>query len=307
MNGPPRVWLHILLFLVTLGTTTAAGAMMNGVDLLRHPVGLVAGLPFSLTLLTILLFHELGHYTTARLHGVRVTLPLFIPAPTFIGTFGAFISMRSPPGNRRSLFDVAAAGPLAGLVLAVPAVVAGLSLSTIETAEQRSGGVSLGSSLLLALLTKLTLGHLPDEVNISIHPIGFAGWIGLFVTALNLLPVGQLDGGHITYALFGARHIWISRLAFLFIFSLGLLRWWDGWLLWGILLLFLGFRHPQCLDPQTPLDFKRTVMGWVMLVILIITFIPSPFSISESTAPRSAPAPHSRSVQPDMDLAGEAI
>ncbi len=307
MNGKPRLWLHVVLFLATLATTTMAGAMLSGVDLLRHPGQFSVGLPFSLTLLTILLVHELGHYTTARIHGVQTTLPFFIPAPTFIGTFGAFISMRSAPPDRRSLFDVAAAGPLAGLVLAIPAVILGLNLSSIDANEQSGGGVTLGSSLLLALLTKVTLGHFPHDVNIAIHPVGFAGWIGLFVTALNLLPVGQLDGGHITYALFGSRHVWISRLAFLFIFSLGLLRWWDGWLVWGILLLFLGFRHPQCLDPSTPLDFKRTVLGWGMLGILIVTFIPAPFSISEPTAQRSRAAPHSRPVQPETEPIGEAI
>ncbi|TAK10322.1 hypothetical protein EPO44_00140, partial [bacterium] len=121
----------------------------------------------------------------------------------------------------------------------------------------------------------------PDDANIVMHPIGFAGWIGLLVTAMNLLPVGQLDGGHVIYALFGERYIWISRAALMTILSLGFLRWWDGWLVWGLLLLFMGLRHPPPLDPYTPLDAKRKFMGWLMIVILAVTFIPIPFSIQE--------------------------
>lgn len=299
--------LHLFLFVATLVTTTMAGARLNGVDVLSQPWEFTVGLPFSLTLMTILLVHELGHYTTARAHGVRATLPFFIPGPPFIGTFGAFIAMRSAPADRRSLFDVAAAGPLAGLILAVPAVIAGLNLSTLADTDAKGEGIGLGSSLLLTLLTKLTLGHFADDVNITLHPIAFAGWIGLFVTALNLLPVGQLDGGHIIYALFGARHIWISRLTFLFILSLGLLRWWDGWIVWGVLLLFLGFRHPACLDPYTPLDFKRKILGWFMIVLFILTFIPVPFSISEPPMQGRESAPRSEPVYPQTEPAGEFI
>ncbi|MEK6613507.1 MAG: site-2 protease family protein, partial [Candidatus Binatota bacterium] len=229
----------------------------------------------------ILLVHEMGHYLMSRHHGVKATLPYFIPAPSFIGTFGAFIKMTSPPPDRRSLFDVAAAGPVAGLVLAIPAVIVGLQLSTISPDERTGGGIALGSSLLLSFLSKITLGVLPDEANILMHPVGFAGWIGLLVTAMNLLPVGQLDGGHVSYALFGERHIWIGRVALVAMLSLGFLRWWDGWLVWGLLLLFMGLRHPPPLDPYTPLDAKRRFMGWLMLAILAVTFIPIPFSIQE--------------------------
>ncbi|HWP58852.1 MAG TPA: site-2 protease family protein [Candidatus Acidoferrales bacterium] len=303
----PKPWLHVVLFLATFATTTFAGALLSGVDVVSEPRRLTAGLPFALTLMAILLVHELGHYTTARAHGVRASLPFFIPAPTFIGTFGAFIAMRSAPPDRRALFDVAAAGPLAGVLAAIPAVVAGLSRSTIEDAQPAGAGVTLGSSLLLTLLTKLTLGQFPQDVSINLHPIGFAGWIGLFITALNLLPVGQLDGGHIVYALFGARHIWISRLAFVSILSLGLLRWWDGWLVWGILLLFLGFRHPPCVDSYTPLDFKRKILGWFMIVLFIFTFIPAPFSVSEPPGPGHAPAPRAEPVYRDAELLGQPI
>ena len=189
--------LHVLLFLITLLTTTAAGALHAGADPLEDPWALLSGLPFSVTLMSILLVHEMGHYLVSRHHGVQASLPYFIPAPSFIGTFGAFIRMKSPPPDRKSLFDVAAAGPLAGLALAVPAVIVGLHLSTMTASETPSGGLTLGSSLLLSFLSKATLGLLPEEVNIALHPIGFAGWIGLLVTALNLLPVGQLEGGHV--------------------------------------------------------------------------------------------------------------
>lgn len=293
-----KPWFHLVLFLLTFLTTTAAGAMQNGVDPLSDPWGIASGLPFAVTLMTILLVHEMGHYLVSRYHGVEASLPYFIPAPSFIGTFGAFIRMDSRPPDRRSLFDVAAAGPVAGLVLAVPAVVIGLQLSTVVPDSGMGGGISLGSSILLRLLSKATLGLLPDEANIIMHPIGFAGWIGLFVTALNLLPVGQLDGGHVVYALFGPRHIWVSRGALGVILALGILRWWDGWLLWGVLLLFLGIRHPAPLDPYTPLDLRRKFMGWLILIILAVTFIPVPFSFQEPNAGEERIVPQATGVVP---------
>ncbi len=279
-----KPWLHLILFLLTLLTTTMAGAMQAGVNPLADPWQMTSGLPFAITLMTILLVHEMGHYLMARYHGVQATLPYFIPAPPIpfiIGTFGAFIKMKSAPQDRRSLFDVGAAGPLAGLILAIPAVIVGLQLSTVSMDDGMGGGITLGSSLLLSFLSQITLGLLPDEANIIMHPIAFAGWIGLFITALNLLPVGQLDGGHVVYALFGQKHIWVSRLTLVVILSLGFMRWWDGWLIWGVLLLFLGVRHPPPLDPYTPLDLKRKIVGWLTLAILAVTFIPTPFSIQE--------------------------
>ena len=276
-----RIWIHVVLFLLTLATTTAAGAWQADADFLSDPRQIVAGFPFAVTLMSILLVHEMGHYLTSRYHGVKATLPYFIPAPSFIGTFGAFIRMQSSPPDRRSLFDVAAAGPLAGLILAVPAVVVGFHLSTVGPQDTSSGGMVLGSSLLLSFISKVTLGLLPDDANIVLHPIGFAGWIGLLVTAMNLLPAGQLDGGHVTYALFGRRYIWVSRLTVAAILTLGITRLWDGWLVWGVLLLFMGVRHPPPVDPDTPLDAKRKFLGWFLLGTLAVTFIPVPFSFQE--------------------------
>ncbi len=281
VKGRGWPWLHITLFVLTFITTTAAGALQNDADLFADPSQIVSGLPFAVTLMTILLVHEMGHFLMSRHHGVKATLPYFIPAPSFIGTFGAFIKMKSPPQNRRSLFDVGAAGPLAGLVLAIPAVVIGLQLSTVSPDEGTTGGVALGSSLLLSFLSRVTLGLLPEQANIVMHPIGFAGWIGLLVTAMNLLPIGQLDGGHVVYALFGRKAIWVSRSALVLILALGVLRLWDGWLIWGVLLLVLGVRHPPPLDPHTPLDFKRQVVAWLTLAVFAVTFIPVPFSFHE--------------------------
>jgi len=276
-----RLWLHITLFLVTLLTTTAAGALQAGVDFLSDPRAIVAGLPFALTLMSILLVHEMGHYLTSRYYGVKATLPYFIPGPSFVGTFGAFIKMQSQMPDRRSLFDIGAAGPLAGLVLAVPAVIVGFQLSSVSPQDSSGSGMILGSSLLLSFLSKITLGILPDDANIVLHPIGSAGWVGLFVTAMNLLPAGQLDGGHVTYALFGRKYIWVSRLTVFAILTLGVTRLWDGWLIWGILLLFMGVRHPPPIDPDTPLDPKRKFMGWFLLATLAVTFIPVPISFQE--------------------------
>jgi membrane-associated protease RseP (regulator of RpoE activity) len=277
-----RLWLHITLFLVTLVTTTAAGALQAGADFLSDPRELVAGLPFALTLMSILLVHEMGHYLTSRYYGVKATLPYFIPGPPIVGTLGAFIRMQSQMPDRRSLFDIGAAGPLAGLVLAIPAVVVGFRFSSVGLYDSSGGGLTLGSSLLFSFLSKVTLGVMPDDADILLHPIAFAGWIGLLVTAMNLLPAGQLDGGHVTYALFGRKYIWVSRLTVIFLLTLGIARWSYGWIIWGLLILLVtGVRHPPPIDPDTPLDPKRKFMGWFLLATLAVTFIPVPISFHE--------------------------
>src|SRR5580704_17093843 len=282
---------NILLFALTLLTTTMAGAYMAGVDhpLLR-PAGLLQGLTFSVPLMAILLFHELGHYITARRNNVSVSLPYFIPAPFpsvfIIGTFGAFIRMKSPPRSRRIMFDVGAAGPWAGMLLAVPAVIIGLQRSEILPLDHSAGGLELGNSLLFLGLARWILGVNPNSVAINLHPIAFAGWIGLFVTALNLLPVGQLDGGHVIYALFGRRHRTISRMfivvCLLMVVVPYLVGWafWSGWLLWFVLLLFLGIGHPSTVDVETPLEKPRRLAAWLTIALFIVTFIPVPLSFT---------------------------
>ncbi len=292
---------NLALFAITLLTTTMAGAYMAGVDHpLLNPSGLAHGLTFSVPLMAILLFHELGHYLTARRNNVNVTLPYFIPAPFpsvfIIGTFGAFIRMKTPPRSRRIMFDVGAAGPWAGMLLAVPAVIIGLQRSEILPLDHTAGGLELGNSLLFLGLSRWILGVNPNSVTINLHPIAFAGWIGLFVTTLNLLPVGQLDGGHVIYALFGRFHRGISRLFVVCCVLMVVVPWiigwsyWTGWLLWAVLLVFLGLGHPAALDTDTPLDSRRRVAAWLTIALFAITFSPVPISLTPpSETPGNSP------------------
>ncbi|HKA33510.1 MAG TPA: site-2 protease family protein [Candidatus Binatia bacterium] len=297
MNGenarPRRIWLHVVLFIVTFATTTIAGAWQNGVDILSlDPREIASGLPFSCTLMTILLAHEMGHYLMSRRYRVEATLPFFIPGPSIIGTFGAVIKMQSRMPDRKSLFDIGAAGPIAGLILSVPAVIVGLKLSTVVPVSKE--GVGLGDSLLFKFLGLLTWGNLPDGSDILLHPIAFAGWVGLFVTALNLLPAGQLDGGHVSYALFGRRHVRVSQLTVIGLLLFGI-RGWFGWILWAFLILLLiGVRHPPPVDPDTPLDAKRKLLGWLMLATFVVTFIPDPFPVQEAEMHEELPPPEGR-------------
>lgn len=268
-------WLNLLLFMITIFTTLLAGALHQGTDVFRNPSHLVRGIPFSFTLMAILLTHEMGHYLASRYHRVTATLPYFIPAPSIIGTFGAFIRMTSPIMNKRALLDIGAAGPIAGFIVAIAAVAVGLKFSpVIETPAL--GGLKLGSPLIFTLISDLMLGPIPENADVLLHPIAFAGWIGLFVTALNLIPIGQLDGGHIVYAVFGHRHRTVS-LAMIPILVLFGLYGWPGWLLWAVIPLIFGIRHPPLMDADTPLDGQRKAIGWISLAILILTFTPEPF------------------------------
>ncbi len=273
---PPRNWINVALFFITLATTTLAGSLQEGVNPLQNPDQIYKGIPFSFSLMGILLAHELGHYIISRKHGLHVTLPFFIPAPSFIGTFGAFIKMRSPVRNRKMLLDVGAAGPLVGVAAAIPFLVYGFQHSEVKMVQGQAG-VNLGSSLLLWILSRLTIGPLADGYDIIIHPVGFAGWIGLLVTSLNLLPVGQLDGGHVAYALLGRIQDHVSKLVFIALLVLGILGW-QGWLFWGVILLIMGFRHPPLMEWGDALDPRRKVIGWVTVAVFILTFTPVPFS-----------------------------
>jgi membrane-associated protease RseP (regulator of RpoE activity) len=274
----PSIRVNIVLFILTIGTTILAGALQQGVNPLEHPEQIMTGVPFSFALLFILLSHEMGHYFVSKRHNIEATLPYFIPAPTFIGTFGAIIKMRSPVTNKKALLDVGAAGPLAGLIVTIPIIIIGLKLSEVHLVEASlEGGFTLGTSLLLEFLTRMIFGNLPENYQIIIHPLGFAGWIGLLITSLNLIPVGQLDGGHIAYAVCGRKTKIISRAVLIAMLGLGV--WWSRmWLFWAlILLVLLGTKHPPPVDFDSPLDTKRKVMGGLMLFIFIVTFIPVPF------------------------------
>jgi len=284
---PARPWVNGLLFALTVGTTTWAGAAHQGVNLLSEPGRFTVGLPYALGLLLILGVHELGHYFMARHHHIQVTLPYFIPVPFALGTFGAFISMRSPAENRRALFDVAVAGPLAGLVIAIPALLIGLRSSVIvaDSADSAAGmmmhgGASVGSSVLLALLAKLSLGTALLEGHVlRLSPLAFAGWLGLMITALNLLPIGQLDGGHIAHAIFGRRAgDTIGSVAMWTLLLLGLFVW-PGLLTWAIIVFFIAGRGTPPLDDVTPLTPARRCLGYAAFAILALILAPLPHTL----------------------------
>jgi len=270
--------IHVVLFFATLFTTTLAGSFQAGVNPLEDPTLLIRGLPFSATLMGILLVHEMGHFVVSRIHGVEATPPYFIPGPPFlVGTFGAFIRMHTPT-NRKALFDVGAAGPWAGFLVAIPAVFYGLSLSEVRALDAHGGGLVLGDSLVFTWLTRLALGVSPDDATILLHPIALAGWFGLFVTFLNLLPVGQLDGGHVVYSLLGRRHRWVARIALLVIVGLAFLGW-QGWVMWAVLVMMLGLDHPPTID-DTPLDPVRRFAAWLTIALFAVTFMPVPIALS---------------------------
>ena len=286
-----KIWLHAVLLLATLLTTTLVGTHMqynfdhnlpffqveDGIDIfllgLRHPYMLWMGLPFSLTLLTILMAHELGHYLACVYYGVDATLPYFLPAPTpFTGTLGAFIKIRSQIVNKKVLFDVGVAGPVAGFVFVVPALAIGLAFSKILPGINQQGSVQLGIPALLMALQNLIFHGIPAS-DIYLHPVARAAWVGMFATALNLLPVGQLDGGHIVYALLNRSHKWITLGFLALLVPMGLL--WKGWWFWAVLLFFFARRHPPVYDSRD-LGPARRQLGWLALAIFLLcfTFVP---------------------------------
>ena len=280
-----RPWIHWLLFGLTFLTTTWAGAMHQGVNLLKEPGAFTVGLSYSIGLLLILGVHELGHYFMAKRHEINVTPPFFIPVPFALGTFGAFIQMKSPTEDRRSLFDVAVAGPLAGLVIAIPALLIGLQSSQVlppgtegaEVGHSMMHGTSVGSSMLFALLSKAVLGEqLQHGYMLQLSPLAFAGWLGLLVTALNLLPIGQLDGGHMARAMFGGRvGATISSVATWSLFLLAIFVW-PGLMLWAIIVFFIAVRGTPPLNDITPISTGRRWIGYATFLILAMVLIPLP-------------------------------
>ena len=288
---PVRPWLHWLLFCLTVITTTWTGASYQGVDLAQEPGRFAVGLPYCIGILLILGVHELGHFFMARRHAMDVTPPYFIPVPFGLGTFGAFIQMRSPPVNRKALFDVAVAGPLAGLAMAVPALLLGLQFSSI--AAGRDGtltdtfqqGATVGSSILFTVLAKLSFGDAAQYgALVQLSPLAFAGWLGLFITSLNLLPVGQLDGGHITRAMFGSQvGQTISRVAMWSLFLLALFVW-PGLMMWVVIVFLIAGRGTPPLNDVTPLDAGRMVVGYIAMLILILILAPMPHSFWDAAS-----------------------
>jgi membrane-associated protease RseP (regulator of RpoE activity) len=285
-----RYWLHGLLFLLTLVSTTVVGAGLaesfaanrptsfdgdfyGYVRMWHDPAFLLQGLPFSLTLLTILMAHEMGHYLTARYYRVDVSLPYFLPAPTLIGTMGAFIRIRSAIYSKRALFDIGIAGPLAGFVVLLAPLAVGLSLSRVSPGVVHHSDLIFGNPLLLRLFEMVAFPGVPAG-DIYLHPVARAAWVGLLATALNLLPIGQLDGGHILYSFAGEKTRWLSRIAVAALVVMGFYFAYS-WLVWAVLLFFFGMRHPVIYDPY-PIGRRRTWLGAAALAILILTFTLSP-------------------------------
>jgi membrane-associated protease RseP (regulator of RpoE activity) len=256
-----RYTIHIVLFILTVASTWFVG-----------------GPAYSFAIILILLGHEMGHYLMSRRYGIRATLPFFLPLPLPpFGTFGAVIRMESTVSSRKALFDTGIAGPLTSLFLSIPAIVIGLKLSkVVPVSHIKEGMLRLADPLLFSFIQRLVLGEISENYEIYLHPIGFAGWVGLFVTSLNLLPIGQLDGGHIAYGLFGrgSRAIFLMAIvvmAFITVFYN------PGWFLLLILIILFGFRHPPPIDDITPLDWKRKLIGGLVFVAFLISFTPTPF------------------------------
>ncbi len=293
-----RIWVHLVLLLLTILSTTIVGSRMQFnfthnlpvfdldrdwsvfITFWRHPAVLLGGLPFSLTLITILLAHEFGHYLACMYYGVDATLPFFIPAPTPIGTMGAFIRIKSAIYSKKILFDVGIAGPIAGFVFLLPTLSIGLAFSKIVPGINHPispTSLTFGMPPVLWLLERIIYpGVLP--VDIYLHPVARAGWVGVFATALNLLPVGQLDGGHILYALTGEKHRWISRIFIALLIPAGLF-FWQGWLLWAVLLFLFARRHPAIYD-LSDIGRARVRLGFLALIMFLLCFMLAPIGNS---------------------------
>ena len=271
----PHWSLNLLLFILTIGSTLLVGAS-DTISQGNWWPGILTGWPFSLAILLILGAHELGHYFAARYHNVDVTLPYFIPVPTLIGTMGAFISVREPIPNRRILLDIGAAGPLAGLIFAIPFWVIGLAESTPASAATLEQGLSLGDSLLTWLTQILLFGH---SAGVMLNQVAFAGWCGLLVTGLNLLPLGQLDGGHVAYVLFGKRANWLFWPAIIGLSMMSIVLNTNAWWIWIMMLFFIGRKHAQPLDDVTPLNPTRRIIAIICLIFFLLTFVPVPLHL----------------------------
>jgi len=311
---PSNVLVNLVLFVVTVISVLMAGIEDSSlIDSHGFLVGVILslhqGIPFAVSLLGILLAHEFGHYLAARYHNTPVTLPYFIPFPGgILGTMGAFIRLKAPPKNRRILLDIGLAGPLAGLVVAIPVLILGLALSEVgrlpSNADDIFGLTIEGNSILYLSLKYLVKGELlPSPMSygglhpvlywfryffsglpipfggrdVLLHPIAWAGWSGLLVTALNLIPAGQLDGGHVVFVLFGRRASKLWPFIVLTLLALGFV--WSGWFIWAGLIFFLGRTYAQPLDDITPLDNRRKMLAILGLIIFILIFMPVPIRI----------------------------
>ena len=280
----PRLpaWVNLVFFLMTVVATLVAGTLLTLDDYTAKTVrdviltpGLwTIGLPYSLSLILILGSHEMGHYVACRRYGIEATLPFFIPAPTFIGTFGAVIRIRSPFTSRRALFDVGVAGPIAGFVVAMPILAYGVSRSLIVHQLPRQDDIALPSCLLLELAYAHLFRNLRPGDVIQLHPVTVAAWVGLLATFLNLLPIGQLDGGHMLYALSRRLHRPISFAVIVGLIAGGFLYGGYHLILFGVLWAAIGPRHPPVVDEGEPLGFARLLVALLALAIFVLCFMP---------------------------------
>ena len=292
-----RRTVHLVLFLLTVASTTFAGwgwYQSFTLDFLSSrpapPLGVqfLHGLWYSGTILTILGLHELGHYFACRYYDVDATLPFFIPMPIlFTGTLGAFIRIREPIPSKRMLFDIGIAGPIAGFVAAVPALFIGLAMSRFDPPIPASElpptvvNYSMGEPLLFRLVAWLVCGPAPDGQTLTLHPMAFAAWFGLLATALNLFPIGQLDGGHISYAALGRKssHVTLATLALAIVLTFFS----SSWIVWTVLMIVMllkfGRHHPPTFDEDEPLDRRRMILALAALAMFIVCFTPAPMEV----------------------------
>jgi len=284
-----RVWLHALLFILTIATTTLVGALhyegylsdfTNTASGLPVSSLLVRGLWYSGTILAILGCHELGHYFACRYYDVDASLPFFIPAPLpLTGTLGAFIRIREPIPTKRMLFDIGIAGPIAGFVVAVPALFAGVAMSHVaRLPADPDGMIELGEPPLFKLASLLLWGTIPEGYSLNMHPMAFAAWFGLLATALNLFPIGQLDGGHISYAVLGrwSSHVTLATLLIIVALSYFAMSWRVWTVMMIVMLLAFGRHHPRTHDEDVPLDRARVWLALAALIMFLICFTPAP-------------------------------
>ena len=282
-----RRLLHLLLLLATLATTMLAGALVHvesappseqWLGIARDPSRWLPGIPYALAVLTILVAHEMGHFLACRYYRIPASLPYFLPGPPLLGTFGAFIRIRGVIPSRKALFDVGIAGPLAGFVAALPFVLYGLSRSRVVPASQ-AGDMEymLGFPLLFLALLRWYFPALPHDAVLLLSPYLSAAWVGMLATSLNLLPAGQLDGGHLCYAISRKFHARVSRATLVCVILLGALH--KAWLIWAVALLFIGQRHPHLLDEEQGLSAGRKALAVLALVIFLLTFMPVPLSL----------------------------
>jgi len=245
------------------------------VKIFEDPQIISLSIVYAIVLIGILLGHELGHFLACQYYKIDATLPYFIPAPTLIGTLGAFIKIKSPITRKQQLFDIGIAGPLVGFILSVPTLIYGLSLSRAVPAIPREESLIFGEPLILKIIGSMIFKNIPPDFDVILHPVAFAGWVGIFVTALNLFPIGQLDGGHISYALLGPKSRNLAKL-FLGIFIFMGIFFWIGWFIWVFIIFLMGLRHPRVIDEETPLSPRRKFLGFVIFIIFILSFIPDP-------------------------------